>query len=136
MPHADTAPRIETGRTGRMLYARVRPNEDLVTSIETLCFQHGFAHALVRGSLGSLTQATLETRTGAWIEVPGPAVELLTFMGEVRSDGGDPVAHVHGTLTDPCGRILAGRLVPGRAPICITFEITLEEWLPDPVPQV
>lgn len=134
MPHTDTDLRIESGRTGRLLHARLRPNMDLVTSIEALCFQHGMVHAQVRGSLGSLNQATLETRSGTRIDLLGPAVEVLTLMGEVRSEGGDTVAHLHGALTDPDGRIFAGRLVPGRAPVCITFEITLEEWLPDPEP--
>lgn len=124
----------EQGRTGRILYARVRPNEDLVQTIEKLCLQHGFADAVVRGSLGSLSQASLETHTGLRVDVPGPAVELLTLMGEVRSPTGAPQASLSATLADPGGRIFAGRLVAGRNPVCITFEITLEEWLADPRP--
>ncbi|TDT91248.1 MULTISPECIES: PPC domain-containing DNA-binding protein [Azorhizobium] len=121
----------ESGRTGRILYARVRPNEDLVHTIEKLCLQHGFSDAVVRGSLGSLSQCCLETHTGARIEVPGPAVEMLTLMGEVRSTGGALEARLSGTVADPQGRIFAGRFAAGRNPVCITFEITLEEWLAD-----
>lgn len=125
----DAAP--ESGRTGRILYARVRPNEDLVQTIEKLCLQHGFAHAVVRGSLGSLSQCCLELHTGARVDVPGPAVEMLTLMGEVRTEDSAPQARISGTVADPTGRIFAGRFVPGRNPVCITFEINLEEWLAD-----
>lgn len=121
----------ERGHTGRILYARVRPNEDLVQTIEKLCLQHGFAHAVVRASLGSLSQCCLQLHTGARVDVPGPAVEMLTLMGEVRSEDGAPLARVSGTVADPAGRIFAGRFVAGRNPVCITFEITLEEWLAD-----
>ncbi|WP_051356578.1 PCC domain-containing protein [Azorhizobium doebereinerae] len=129
--HALDGPPPESGQTGRILYARVRPNEDLVHTIEKLCLQHGFADAVVRGSLGSLSQCCLELHTGVRIDVPGPAVEMLTLMGEVRSTDGAPYAQLSGTVADPEGRIFAGRFVAGRNPVCITFEITLEEWLAD-----
>ena len=51
------ARRVEAGAMGRVAYARVAPNEDLVTSIEKLCVAEGFRHAFVRGALGSLVDA-------------------------------------------------------------------------------
>lgn len=123
-----TDARIETGRTGRLLYGRVRPNEDLVGAIEALCRDHGIAAALVRGSLGSLTEARLDTLGGRQVLVSGAAVETLTLAGEVR--GGRAV--LSGTVSDAEGRVFGGRFVPGGNPVCVTFEVAIEEWIADP----
>jgi len=124
------ADRVEAGRTGRILYGRIHPNEDLVESVETLCTDAGFAHALVRGSLGSLAAGCVETPSGQRIEMAGPAVEVLTLTGEVRTQGGAPHARLMGMLVDMQGQVSGGRVVRGRNPVCVTFEITLEEWVP------
>lgn len=123
-----TEARIETGRTGRLLYGRVRPNEDLVGAVEALCRDHAIAAALVRGSLGSLTEARLETLDGRQVLVSGAAVETLTLSGEVR--GGR--AMLSGTVSDAQGRVFGGRFVPGGNPVCVTFEVAIEEWIADP----
>ncbi|MEP9376387.1 PPC domain-containing DNA-binding protein [Aquabacter sp. CN5-332] len=125
---------VEAGRTGRLLYARVRPNEDLVRSIEAVCRDHGITAALVRGSLGSLTEACLEVPGGRQIQVSGAAVETLTLMGEVRPVDGTPRARLSGTVSDADGRVFGGRFVEGRNPVCVTFEVALEEWIPSPPP--
>ncbi|ARP87409.1 PCC domain-containing protein [Bordetella genomosp. 9] len=123
---------IEQGHTGRIVYARLRPNEDLVQSIEKLCLAHGFTRAMVRGSLGSLTQASLERAGAAIADLPGPAVEILTLAGEVAlDDAGAAVARLNGTVVDPAGAVHAGRFVSGRNPVCMTFEAVLEEWVPE-----
>ncbi len=119
----------EAGRTGRLLYGRVRPNEDLVDAIEAICAEHGFAAALVRGSLGSLTEACLETLGGRRVMVSGAAVETLTLMGEVRTIDGVPRARLSGTVSDADGRVFGGTFVAGRNPVCVTFEVALEEWI-------
>ncbi len=46
---------VESGRMGRVAYARIAPNEDLVLSVEKLCALQGFRNAFVRGALGSLS---------------------------------------------------------------------------------
>ena len=35
-----------------------------------------------------------------------------------------------GVVADPEGNVYGGPFVPGLNPICMTFEVTLEEWLP------
>ena len=35
------------------------------------------------------------------------------------------------TVADTDGRVWGGRFVSGRNPVCMTFELVLEEWLPD-----
>ena len=51
----------ESGAMGRVAYARIAPNEDLVQGIAKLCVAEGFRHAFVRGALGSLVDACLAT---------------------------------------------------------------------------
>ena len=75
---------VETGSMGRVAYARVAPNEDLVSSIEKLCAAEGFRHAFVRGALGSLVDACFVAPDGGTRLVRGPAVEIVSLAGEVR----------------------------------------------------
>lgn len=119
------------GRIGRVVYVGVSPNEDLVGTIESVCRERGLRHAFVRGGLGSLTQAVLLGPTGETRELSGVAVEVLGLSGEVRSRAdGAPQALLDAVAVDPQGRVLGGRLVAGRNPVFATFEVTLEEWLP------
>jgi len=129
-----TVARIERGQTGRVLYARVRPNEDLIHAVEKVCMREGISRCFLRGSLGSLTDATLEQASGQTDFLEGPAVEVVSLSGEVRPDeAGNPVAEISGVVLDPNGRLAAGRFVRGQNPVCVTFELTLEEWLVDSV---
>jgi predicted DNA-binding protein with PD1-like motif len=123
---------VESGSMGRVAYARIAPNEDLVLGIEKLCLAQGFNNAFVRGALGSLIDAGLRASDGSVIEIKGPAVEIVSLAGEVRSDeNGTPCASLTGVVADPDGRVFGGPFVLGLNPICVTFEVTLEEWLPD-----
>ena len=78
---------VESGSMGRVAYARIAPNEDLVQGVEKLCLSEGFRHAFVRGALGSLVDACLGTLDGKYRQVKGPAVEIVSLAGEVRSMG-------------------------------------------------
>jgi predicted DNA-binding protein with PD1-like motif len=123
---------VESGKMGRVAYGRIAPNEDIVLGIEKLCLAQGFNNAFVRGALGSLVDACLEVNDGIIIEVKGPAVEIVSLAGEVRSDqNGTPCASLSGVVADPEGKVYGGQFVLGLNPICVTFEVTLEEWLPD-----
>lgn len=123
-------PEIETGTTGRIVYARVRPNEDLVQGIEKICLLEGIRRCFIRGSLGSLNDACVSLSDETVQVLRGPAVEVVGLSGEVRSDAdGNPVASVTGVLAEPSGRICGGRFLRGQNPVCVTFEIVLEEWL-------
>ncbi|MCG1041138.1 DNA-binding protein [Mycetohabitans sp. B8] len=71
---------IESGRLARLVVARVKPNEDLVTSLEHLCDAHEIERALVRSAVGSLLGATLllpQRGAIAAITVDGPGVESV-----------------------------------------------------------
>ncbi len=121
---------VESGSMGRVAYARIGPNEDLVQGVEKLCLAQGFRNAFVRGALGSLVDACLYARDGVR-QVAGPAVEIVSLAGEVRAQAdGSVVASLSGVVADPDGRVHGGAFVPGANTICMTFEVTLEEWLP------
>ncbi len=116
---------------GRVAYARIGPNEDLVQSVEKLCVAQGMRHAFVRGALGSLIDACLERPDGACQVVRGPAVEIVSLAGEVRlQPDGTLRAALTGVVADTEGRVHGGPFVAGANAVCVTFEITLEEWLP------
>jgi predicted DNA-binding protein with PD1-like motif len=122
---------VEAGRMGRVAYARVAPNEDLVLSIEKLCVAEGFRHAFVRGALGSLVDACFLAPDGGTRQVRGPAVEIVSLAGEVRTQGdGSLRAAITGIVADTEGHVHGGPFVAGANPVCVTFEVTLEEWLP------
>jgi predicted DNA-binding protein with PD1-like motif len=122
---------VESGAMGRVAYARIAPNEDLVRGVEKLCLAHGFKNAFVRGALGSLVDACLGTRDGKCQEIKGPAVEIVSLAGEVRSnDDASLSAALSGVVADTQGNVYGGPFVAGANPICMTFEVTLEEWLP------
>lgn len=126
---------VENGSMGRVAYARIAPNEDLVLGVEKLCLAEGFRNAFVRGALGSLVDACLSTRNGEWLQIKGPAVEIVSLAGEVRSNpDGSLSAALTGVVADPQGTVYGGGFVAGYNPICMTFEVTLEEWLPERVP--
>ncbi|WP_201747262.1 PPC domain-containing DNA-binding protein [Glaciimonas sp. PCH181] len=122
---------VETGSMGRVAYARIAPNEDLVLGVEKLCMAEGFKNAFVRGALGSLVDACLGTRDGKYVQIKGPAVEIVSLAGEVRSqEDGSLSASLTGVVADTEGNVYGGPFVAGANPICMTFEVTLEEWLP------
>lgn len=122
---------IENGNMGRIAYARMAPNEDLVRGVEKLCLREGFRNAFVRGALGSLVDACLTRQDDTWQQIQGPAVEIVSIAGEVRTqDDGTLKARLSGVVADPEGNVHGGVFVAGFNPICVTFEITLEEWLP------
>ena len=119
----------EAGRFSRVVYARIAPNEDLVLAAEKVALLENVEAGFVRGSLGSLTDACLELPKGRLVEIGGPAVEVLSLTGEVRSDGdGTPRATLTAVVGDSEGMVHAGRIVPGRNLVLVTFELALEVW--------
>jgi predicted DNA-binding protein with PD1-like motif len=122
---------VEEGRMGRVAYARIAPNEDLVQSVEKLCVAEGFRNAFVRGALGSLVDACLGKQNGDCQIVSGPAVEIVSLAGEVRTQtDGSVRAPLAGVVADRSGTVYGGPFVAGQNLVCMTFEVTLEEWLP------
>lgn len=108
----------------RLIVARVRPNEDACLAIEAVCRAHGVRRAQVRGSVGSLVGAIFADGGGT----PDIATEALVIEGRIVPDeGGEPRASLRVALADMSARVHQGDLVRGANPVCITFELTLEE---------
>ena len=107
---------------------RLAPNEDLVAGLEQAAAQLGFDRALVRGGLGSLTDAAFQSVNGAAQHFTGPAIELLSISGEIALDD-DGAAGLSGLVADRDGAVWSGRFLPGRNPVCVTVEAVLEEVL-------
>lgn len=121
---------VQSGKLGRLVVARLKPNEDLVESAEALCVAHGIHTAVVRGGLGSLIDGNLLYlgRGGMKsVHVAGPGVEILSISGEVRAGA----TQLQGVVADADGKLYAGRMERGRNLSFITIELTLQEWLPD-----
>jgi len=111
--------RVDGGDQGHAVVARIRPNEDVCMAVETIARRYGMRDAVVRGSLGSLIGA----RFTDGCSVVGPATEVLVRNGVVR----DGVAAIDMVVVDMQGRLHEGRLVRGENPVCITFDLVLEE---------
>jgi predicted DNA-binding protein with PD1-like motif len=108
----------------RVVVARIRPNEDVSASVEEICRKHGFAGAIVRGSIGSVIDPLFADGR----KVEADSTELLVLDGVVWSDMSSKLqSRLEVALVDTEGRVHQGQLVPGRNPVCITFELVLEE---------
>ena len=97
--------------------ARIRPNEDIITAIETIASVHRMPNATIRGSLGSLIGAHFSDGT----IVPDDATEVLVRDGHV-SNG---IASINLLAVDSAGQVHEGGLKRGVNPVCITFDLIL-----------
>ena len=111
-------PSGETIAAGRGLVARIKPNEDIIASLETIAYRHGFANATVRGSLGSLIGA----RFADGGQVDDHATEVLVREGHIR----DGRAALNLLVVDMRGAVHEGWLLRGQNPVCIPFDVVLE----------
>ncbi len=102
----------------RTVVARIRPNEDITTAVETIARRHSITSAIVRGSLGSLIGAHFTDGS----KVADHATEVLVLSGHVHH--GEAVLDM--LVVDMAGAVHEGRLVRGDNPVCITFELVLE----------
>jgi predicted DNA-binding protein with PD1-like motif len=106
----------------RVLLAKVRPNEDISLAIEDICSRQGIGRANVHG-IGSLNGVRF-TDGG---RVDAYATEVLIHEGRVESAQGRPRASLQIDVVDMEGQVFSGNLVHGDNPVCITFELVIEE---------
>jgi predicted DNA-binding protein with PD1-like motif len=105
--------------TGKGLVARIKPNEDIVTAVETIARTHGIRDAIVRGSLGSLIGARFTDDR----QVDDHATEVLVRRGHIS--GGKAALDL--LVVDMRGHVHEGWLQRGENPVCITFDLMLED---------
>ncbi|MCC2653425.1 MAG: hypothetical protein K0Q60_3591 [Microvirga sp.] len=106
----------------RVLLAKVRPNEDISLAIEDICSSQGIGKANVYG-IGSLNGVRF-TDGG---RVEAYATEVLIHEGRVESAHCRPRASLQIDVVDMEGQVSSGELVHGNNPVCITFELVIEE---------
>lgn len=112
------------GKAPRSAVARIRPNQDLSHALEEICARHGFNHAVIRGSLGSIVGAVFEDGR----IIPERATEILVENGRVDIDAaGTLMTTLDIFLFDIHGTVHRGRLARGCNPVLICFELVLEE---------
>jgi uncharacterized protein len=129
--------KLENGRYGRVVVARIKPNEDLVGALEQLCDTYRMERAVVRGVLGSLVEGCLSYRSADGVRqrvVKGPGVEILNVFGEIGGSAGSCTGdsdrtQLNAVISGTDGAVYAGRLVRGANLAFITIEVTLQEWL-------
>nr|WP_294526416.1 hypothetical protein [uncultured Rhodopila sp.] len=100
------------------ILARVKPNEDILTAVETICRDNGITEATIRGSLGSL----IGVRFSDGDRVDDDATEVLVRQGWVRNG----LAAMESLVVDMTGEVHEGWLERGENPVCITFDLMLE----------
>ena len=125
---------IECGSAGRIVTARLMCNDDLVTGIEDACIKYGIGRAFVKSGLGSLFRTRLTLNEGdatKAVEVSGFAVEVLSLHGEIELAPATqmPVVRLYGIVADNQGAVFAGRFVKSEAPVCVTMEVVIQEWI-------
>jgi predicted DNA-binding protein with PD1-like motif len=110
-------------RAGRCVVAKIRPNEDLVTSVESICQKNGIGRARIAGSVGSIVGARFtDGRT-----IRDTATEILVITGSMDPGDGSPRARLQIALIDPEGDVHIGELAKGENAVLICFELVLVE---------
>lgn len=103
---------------GGGLIARVKPNQDILTAVETICRDNRITEATIRGSPGSLIGARFSDGS----RVDDHATEVLVRQGWVRNGR----AALELLVVDMNGDVHEGWLERGENPVCITFDLVLE----------
>lgn len=119
--HPVPADALAGSKGTRIVFARVGPNEDIIETLEAICRKHGFAGATLRGGVGSLIGARYAD--GATVNDIATEVFVTQGFASAHSTG----THVEIAMVDTKGNITDGSLVRGENPVCITFELCLEE---------
>lgn len=101
----------------------MRPNTDICTALEEVSAQFGLREAEVNG-IGSLVGADYEDGTS----LNAYASEILINKGRIgQAVPGGRKAMLDIAMVDLTRHISGGRLVRGKNPVCVTFELLLTE---------
>ena len=107
----------------RAVLCTVRPNTDICTALEAAATRFGLQEAEVNG-IGSLIGVDYEDGTS----LSAYASEILISNGRIGpADAGGQQALLDIAMVDLTKHISGGRLVRGKNPVCVTFEVLLTE---------
>lgn len=119
--HPIETAQVPRAKGPRIVVARVRPNVDIIETLEEICRASGFSNARLRGGVGSLIGARYADGTS----VDDIATEVFVIDGFVSTQPN--LTRLEIVMVDTMGRITQGQLLRGKNPVCITFELYLEE---------
>lgn len=104
------------------LFARVRPNEELVEVIDRLARAHGLVGGSIRGGTGSLVGgATFVDRK---VSI-GPASEIIALTGQLEDATATRPASLSCSLVVAGGHVHGGRLHPQGNLVGATYDLML-----------
>ena len=115
-------------KLGRVIFARLFENEDLLEAISNTAKQRGIKAGFFI-LIGTLKKAKLGFyRQGKYepIQVGGP-VEIVSCMGNISlKEEGELVVHAHISVSNEKSEVLGGHLLPGCV-VAVTAELVLVE---------
>jgi predicted DNA-binding protein with PD1-like motif len=103
---------------------RLRPGDDLVTTLTAYCARHGLASAAITTCVGSLSALRLRL-AGAndFLELSEP-MEMVSLVGTIANSG--DAFHLHASVSRADGSVVGGH-VKGVATVATTAEVVLAE---------
>lgn len=118
------------GRIGRIIFFRIKTDEDLAEAIKERAkksdVKAGFLIAI--GSLKSATIGYYKEGTYKYIHLDGP-LEIASCTGNIAVDeNSETIIHAHIVVTDEKGEAFGGHLMKG-SPVGATAELVMIEAL-------
>lgn len=115
-------------KLGRVIFARLFENEDLLEAISDTAKQRGIKAGFFM-LIGTLKEVKLGFyRQGKYrpIQIGGP-VEIVSCIGNISfKEERELVVHAHLSVSDEKGEVLGGHLLPGCI-VAVTSELVLVE---------
>jgi predicted DNA-binding protein with PD1-like motif len=110
------------GSPGPCHAIRLRPNQDLCTTLEGFCADHGIRQATIEGGVASIIGAVF---ADGRIAEPF-ATEIFIRSGTIAPDAsGAPCATIEIGLVNYAGSLHEGVLQPGANPVLMTAELLI-----------
>jgi predicted DNA-binding protein with PD1-like motif len=131
---------VRSGESGRVIVAKLKPGSDLLGSLQEIVGREGVKAGVILPGVGLLEEAKLRNCKSLPEEYPitdenrtylsfSRPLEILSLSGNITVAEGNPLVHVHVTLSHVGGDeigIIGGHLIEG----CVIFgfaEIILME---------
>lgn len=114
-------------RLGKVVFARLFEDEDLLETINLAATQNGInvgffslIGTLKKANVGFYREGRYET-----IEIVG-SLEIASCIGNISLKEGKPFAHAHTVVSNEKGEVMGGHVMPGCV-IGVTGELVLVE---------
>ncbi|MBN2260501.1 MAG: DUF296 domain-containing protein [Clostridiales bacterium] len=128
------------GRSGKVIFARVLPNSELIASIKKICQENSIEIASIGACIGSLKEVNFvyamndasqyyNIRYSDEVKMKG-AIEFLSAQGIVSKDNsGLYQVHMHALFSDESMKVFGGHLLNEGNIVLATIDLVLNEIL-------